>query len=413
MVKLLNQKKPQVFLVGLIIFYILFLTRFYLATLFFNNDFYSVLFWVKSLEKLGLNSFYSRDFSPWAQANYPPLINLLYLYIDRSARFIFGDSLSTPLLASFYKLPSLILETILITYLFIKRQKFMALFITLNPAIFYNTIFWGQTEGAVSSLVFFSILFLTQNQIILGLIFFTLALLTKQTAIVFIPVLMVIIFKAKAIKQIITGALLSALLIWVFFLPFNLQDWAFYPIKFFIENIGGQIHQHIASANALNLWFLLGFTETSDSKTFGLLSMRNLGNLFGYSLVVVISYKLYRFKKINLSEGLMAAALINFAAFLFFTRIHERYLFPSLIFMLPEVLKKKLSILVYLVVSFISFINLFWVWYYDHRLDASAYLTDSSLKFLALLNILCFVYFMIIFLKSRENHIEAPNEENS
>lgn len=385
----------------LIIFTLLFAARFYLSTLFFNNDIYNFLTWVVSINDKGFMGLYERDFSPWAQANYPPVLNYLYFLCDKLGHFIFGSNIPMNILASFYKLPSMIAETFLAAYLFTRRQKLVALVILLNPAIWYNTMFWGETDGIVASVGFLSILILTNNKIILGLLLYSLALLIKQPAVIYLPVIGLYIFKKATVKSFLIGVILSVVFIWVSFLPLNNQNPLIYPITFYLQTLSLPPYQHLGSVNAFNFWYLLGFNLMSDDTTY-FLTINQWGLVLAFIFVVILLVKFFKQKHIDMLQVSTVIGLCNFAIFLFLTRVHERYIFPALIFLIPLAIKNKVNFIPYSIISIISFIDLFWVWHFDHQLNTTIYLNELTTKLLALINIVCFAYLLIIFLISKQ-----------
>lgn len=377
----------------LFLFFGLLLIRFYISTFLFNNDFYNAQAWVNSIKEYGYAGFYERDFSPRAQANYPSLITIGYVWCDYLAHFMFGENIDMKVLASFYKLPSLLLETGLLVYLIICGKRLWAFLIAINPAIIYNTLFWGQTEGAIASLLFFSIALLFNNSVILAIIFFVLAMLVKQSALVFLPVLAILLIKKAPLDKIIIGTLLGLLIIWMSFVPFATRDILTYPITFYMQTLGGQSHQHQATVNGFNLWYLLGYNQRDDVLQLGLFTLRQWSQLLTYSLVGYLLYRMARYKKITFDVALTSAGLVSFAVFLFLTRMHERHLFPIFILLLPLALEKRFSLLAYYIVSLISFLNLFWVWHIELRFDRVWYLTETMSYMYALLSIGSFIYF--------------------
>lgn len=339
----------------LLIFLTFFIVRFLLSILFFNQDIINHINWVESLKKFGFTGFYERDFSPRAAANYPPLINFLFYSADHFYHLVFSQLRDINLLASFYKLPSILMETALITYLMIGSYWAWSLVILLNPAIVFNTIFWGQTEGIVIGLVFFSFIALFKKKNVLSFLIFTSALLVKQTAWVFLPIFALVVFKKVPKKQKIIGFILSLIFIWCSFSFFTDKNFFSYPISFFWQTSGGQSHQYLSSVNAFNFWYLLGLNSVSDSQTWLSISYRLWGIMFTLIFVFLILFKLGSQKKLSLNKTLIASGLLNFVVFLFMTRIHERHLFPSLVFLLPLAFASTVNFLFYGIVSLTHF----------------------------------------------------------
>jgi len=87
-----------------------------------------------------------------------------------------------------------------------------------------------------------------------------------------------------------------------------------------------------ATANAFNLWTLLGGQPVKDSNIFFILSYKTWGTiLFLICIGIAFAYLLKKRK----SDFAMyfASFFILSSAFTFITRMHERYLLPAIIFL--------------------------------------------------------------------------------
>ncbi len=100
-------------------------------------------------------------------------------------------------------------------------------------------------------------------------------------------------------------------------------------------------------------------------------------------------------------------SLASFAFFLFLTRIHQRYLFPFFSFLLITVFvisSLKLKI-IYLVLSSVHLINLWYVYYYYNYVysnsNAAKFIIynffNMSYNWLTLINLVSFGVLMLIF----------------
>jgi dolichyl-phosphate-mannose-protein mannosyltransferase len=391
--------KKVFFLTTLLVF--IFCSRWWLSTLFFNHDVVNHMYWVDSLKKDGLVGFYDRDFTPRAAANYPPLTNFLFLVGDKLYDKLGLDRTNLNLLASFYKLPSILAETFLLGYFFLKSKWFLSTFFLLNPGLFYNSLFWGQIEGLITALVFFSVVSFFSKRPALGFIFYLLAILSKQSAFVFLPVILLLAWKKTVLKEKIVGFFLGFVLLVLVFSFFAGRIDLIFPLNFYKYTVGGQKHQHLASVNAFNFWYLLGFNNISDAVLWKGISFRFWGVILTLPLMVLVLGKLWR--RPFLKRSLMACGVLNFAACLFLTRIHERHLFPSLVFLLPSATWSFPSFVFYLVASLIHFLNLYWVWQYPgHKSLLTVVNREGLIKIVTVLNLPLFSYFLWSFLKLKD-----------
>ena len=101
------------------------------------------------------------------------------------------------------------------------------LFYLLNIAVLYNVVIWGQVDVILACFVFISVYFAIKQSALISLIFLLLALNFKPHAIIFVPILTLmllpgIIFSFR-IKKLIVGLLILAAIQLVIFLPFILD----------------------------------------------------------------------------------------------------------------------------------------------------------------------------------------------
>lgn len=381
---------------AILVFISLLLLRFWVATLFFNADFYNHNVWVNFMKDFGTEDLYKHDFTPWAQANYPPVANFLFLWLDQLCHALFKFS-SQETLATFYKLVSLLPETGLVTYFALKKKWLEASLILFNPGIFYNTLFWGQTEGAISSFTALSILSFFSGFTLFGFISFATALLIKQSALVFIPILAIIVYKLVPAKKIVLATVITLIYIWLSFAPFVDNFWTG-PIKFYLQESGGQIHQHLASVNAFNFWYLLGLNNISDSQNFLGFDLRLWGYLLLILILIPLFFHLFHKQYPIRFDTFTSLGILMLSTFLFTTRMHERHFFPVLILLIPFAVSSKKNFAVYSFLSFYHFLNLYWVWQYP-PLPLSFFFESSRINFMIVLTILSFVYIYISYLK--------------
>lgn len=390
-------KSQAKFVAFFVFFLVLFCIRFVISTLFFNNDFRNHHSWVQFIVDRGFQGLYEHDFSPWAHANYPPLANIMFYVFDRLYFSLIKAPLNLDLLASFYKLPGIFVETILIVFLFFKRKWTEGLLLALNPAIVYNTLFWGQTDGLISVLVVFSIYALFSQRELLASILFASALLVKESALAFIPIIGLITSKILPRKKIIVLALFSITLIAIFFIPFTQKNPLLYSFRFFSVESGGQTHQHLASVNAFNFWYLLGLNEVGDTTH----NLRSVGFVIVALFLIPIVAKIINTKIIKPDFAFFALGIAYFAVFLFLTRMHERHFLPVLFLLLPLAASSIKNLISYLVLSVIHFLNLYMVWGEPKILLLDKLLTPINIHFMIVVELVAFIYLYYEFLRPK------------
>jgi len=392
--------KKKTYFKILIILILILGVRFLMSLKDFNRDLVNHMVWTESMFKEGLKGFYSRDYSPWALANYPPLANFLFLFSHKLYLWLNINWQGNNLLASFYKLPLLIADVIIAFCLFAigkdsgnnKKGVLFALFFLVNLALAYNSVFWGQLESLLTMFCLLSLIFFYKKSKIFAFLFYALALLTKQSALFFLPIFLILVIKKTSLKEKIFGFSLMYFLTVFLFSFFIRKNYFISPFLFYFKTIGGQLHQYLASVNAFNFWFFLGLNKSTDIQIFLSLTYRLWSIILtGFFLTPVLI--LFYFKS-GFKRCLFATMLLSFAVFVFLTRMHERHLYSMFIFLIPFIDSFK-KFLIYAAISVIHFLNLYLVW--------QEFLAEPSVKivtigrFLSLFTIIIFAYYYLSY----------------
>ncbi len=289
-----------------------------------------------------------------------------------------------------------------------KYQKRLGLsasiFYLANPALAFNSSIWGQVDGILTFfLIYFTYCLLELKNIYLFSIFSALSVLIKPQGLAIFPVIIVHLIRNFKISKYINLLLIPTILI-LLSLPFFTKD----PIL-------GLFHLFQKSANtypytsmfSYNFWSITGWWVSDSTKFLGI-SYQYWGIfmfLFILTLIIIPLFILKGYKKNILIY--FAMSLASFAFFLFLTRIHQRYLFPFFSFLLITVFvisSLKLKI-IYLVLSSVHLINLWYVYYYYNYVysnsNAAKFIIynffNMSYNWLTLINLVSFGVLMLIF----------------
>lgn len=306
------------------------------------------------------------------------------------------------------KFPSVVADTavgILLWRLLRKRGKKLALLgfllYLLNPvAIFINSI-WGQIDGLLAFFLFLAIFLLVERKkLILASLSLATALLIKPQAAVLVPVFAILCLKNFGLRKTFLSGITGMLFLLLASSPFFPRDPFLGFSKMFLQ-MGGDYSY--TSVFAFNLWAMVGMWE-QDSRIFFGISYFTWGLiLFLTSLLGIVSLIL-KSKELK-AVWYLACSLLYFAFFLFPTRIHERYLFPGLIFLLVATLlvKSKRLLVTYCVLSFVYLINLYYPYaYYTDNFLRSGLLLDligSSVKIIVV--VFAFLFAWLVYLLIR------------
>jgi Gpi18-like mannosyltransferase len=212
-----------------------------------------------------------------------------------------------------------------------KRQMGLILSVvwSLLPISFYSSSIWGQTDSLVNLLGLIGIYFLLKRKLHYFSVFFTLSFLYKPSLAVFIPVLLLYIYKQHySLKHFLQSTMLSLSLIIFFSFLFHPQlDSLFWLIRLYLEKIlPGEVGY--LTANAFNFWWLINPGRVLDSTILYLVPARILGYFLTFIFLLPVLLRLLRSKSPRPEILLVALFLSSFTFFVFMTRIHERYLYP-------------------------------------------------------------------------------------
>lgn len=362
--------------------------------------------WADRLNIVGFSNFYSDQV--WT--SYPPG----FLYILGVLGFIKNlFHISPPLFYMVLKLPSILSE--LATGIFIYRiipdnfknwKKIGLILIIFNPAFIFNSAVFGQFDGLFSLTLLLSAYFLSRKKLVFSSLFWGLSFLLKPQAILFLPVFAFYILKKFSIQSILKLFLPTTLIIFLFFLPFFANNPLAGPVNL-ITNLMGYYKYN--SIFAYNLWGILGFW-IADNNTWNYISYQNWSYILFAFFWFILAY-FYFWKKKNLSIYTLST-LSALGFFFLLTRMHERYLYPSLVFLILMAVINKSRILLALsaALSIIHFLNLYYVYIYYNlfylKLPTVAYNTilynfaDNNSKIISGIATLIFLLISINILKS-------------
>ena len=390
--------------------------------------------WAKDLLARGPQNFYETQSSnvfAWLTPNYPPLailifmmmrllnplIHSFYWWLNLHISFIPSNLIffleKTVFLAALMKIPAILtdLGVAYIVYLFakkivpknIKTQMIGVSLILFNPAFIFNSALWGQIDSIPIFFVLLSIYFLLYTKwSVISATMFTLALLVKPTALIFLPIYILLFIKKFGFKRSIMSLFIINIIFYFFFLPFMRGKNILYPYETYIGKILAAQSLPYVTNGAFNFWVLItGFKGIKDIAPFFLnVSYR----LFGYMVVGVINIFailcFIRSKKIT-EDFFMALFVTAFAAFLFLTKMHERYSLLPLVFLLLFSLKKTKFFTLFILLSMISFINHYHNWAVP-RIEFIMKIIDSMpfVYFISLMNVVIFFYLLWSFFLS-------------
>ncbi len=319
--------------------------------------------WSIRLNQLPFNQFYSSNYF----SDYTPG----YLYILYSIGLLKNLlSLSDPTFYFFLKLPAIISEIAISAIAFIELKRHLSIKLSLlgtylilfNLSLIFNSAIWGQIDSVLTLTMLLSIYFLKQTKLILSSIFLSIAILIKPQALILLPVFGLYFLTKPSLKNLFKlslPALITTLLLSLpFFGPSSLIS-----LIALIQKTSNEYAY--TSLFAYNIWGVIGFW-INDNQMFGPLDYKTYSILMSLFYFCLLAW--FKFKK---KLGLYSLTTLACLAFYFLpTRVHERYLYPALIFLVLAVIEtKNYSIwIIQTVFSLIYLSSLYYVYVYYNEI---------------------------------------------
>lgn len=355
--------------------------------------------WSLLLVQKGLGNFYSEaQFFP-----YPPVANYFF-YVLGWVALNLHQPLNGILMTLLFKLPNILGDLLVAFLLFqivLKKLTFQKAYLVLlvyliQPGMFFISTIWGQWDGLMTLFLLLSFFSLIQKRTISGLIFLTLAILTKPQAIPFVLPLLALGISMVGFKKFIIAGCLSFFMLLMLFYPFYPSDPFLGPYSYFSSTL--KTFPPRFTSSGFNFWYFL-YGGWRDDLPF----------IFGISvvfwsrmitLIFIMAASLTAYFKKDLQSRVLSVGLAGFAFFMFFTQIHERYFYPVLPFILLGLFleRKIISWVGIAIISLVFAINSigFYVGWTNYGLWNSTFLSFYQIdKVLSLLYLCAFIYVLV------------------
>ncbi len=359
-------------------FYLFFIIFFFVAFLisvpFYSGDVKNHLVWAKSLLQDGAFGFYGRYFHDFAFQNYPPLAMFLfaisykfYLLVNQT---VYSINNILPIFPSnlvyffqwenveiaFLKLPAIISNFGITALIFVITKSLWSFIFLFNPATIYLSFVWGQIDYLPIMFLLGSLYLFFAKKIYWSSFLFVLALLSKQTVIIFWPIYLFLILREHGFKVLAKNLSVSIIIFYLAYLPFH-QFSFIWPVNLYMTNF--TFVAAVTSVNSINFWgFLFDFKQISDSLTFLIFSYQNWGYII-FAIFMFYPTLIFLKKPKNMKHILTYFLIITLVYFFSLTRIHERYLAPAIAFFSILVFLDKKIWISAIIMSFIYFVNLY------------------------------------------------------
>lgn len=276
----------------------------------------------------------------------------------------------------------------------------------INPALLFNSSVWGQVDGILTFFLILSTYYLVElkNAFKFSVVF-ALSVLVKPQGLAIFPVLLSYLVTHLKPSKMFSLLMIPTLLI-TLSLPFFLKDPTLGLLHLFQKSASTYPYTAMFS---YNLWSFVGWWIPDSTKflniTYGLWGII----IYFVFLTLILTPLFINYKLKNMEIIYFASALAIFGFFMFLTRMHERYLYPLFAFLLIIALIQnslKLKV-IYFILSFIHFINLWHVYYYYNYVFHNSQFANLSIyqvlsrsyNLLTVVNLISFGILLAIYLK--------------
>lgn len=325
----------------------------------YQTDINTFKAWAELVHRVG----YAEIYNQGVFLDYPPGYLYILDFLESLRRLFMIDQYSN-LFTLMIKLPSILADIGCGCLIFLLGRRrigdFESLFLSAAylfcPAILINSTIWGQADSFTMLLLLVSLLFLYRDKPVVSAVIYGVGVLCKPQMLIFAPIFIFYTLFKKNIKGFILGILASLLTIMVIATPF-IKDFNYlWLIDKYRETMD---YYGYYTINAYNLWALIGKNWAPlPEEGAGLLIL----NWFGPFLATVLCGLLI-WKSKKKSAIFIAPAVLMATVYIFSVKMHERYLFPVLLFLIAGYLfsRDKRFIWLFAGFSLIHYLNVKYV----------------------------------------------------
>jgi Gpi18-like mannosyltransferase len=330
--------------------------RITLAPLTHHSDTIDNLNWGRELVENTMPGFYQRDTADAGPPNYPPgyflisytnqrvykcVEDVLWFVNDNvgvfpSNLYLWFESMDGNIF--FNKLPPIFADLVIAILLYkllislgkIKRAGLVSALYLLLPPSWYISSVWGQTDSLYILPLLGAVYCLVRKKYFVATVLYTLSLLIKPIGIFIAPMFGYFYIRNLKATKLIQNVTLSLLTLVITTAPFLEK---FGPIQIFelFKNNVWEVTNYV-TANAFNIWSVIfGFNPVLDNTVIFGLQVKTWGFLVFTIMTVLVLTK----SKLKVNKSLLLAlTILTLGAFLFLTKMHERYYYLAYVFIL-------------------------------------------------------------------------------
>lgn len=374
--------------------------------------------WASTVYSNGMETFYTSGMF----ADYPPAY-MYVLYVIGFIRDLFQLDYNSKTFELLVRLPAILCDLALAYTAFrFAEKKFnrntgimLALFLLFSPVFILDSANWGQVDSVLILAMTGTLYYLYIDKKVKCAALYTVCVLIKPQAALIAPLIIAIYIRdltkndtwKKTLKEILLSAVAVVAVYTVLSLPFKSDMGYLYVFERMLTTVGGYPY---ASVNAFNLFSLFGANFKSYYDVFFILDYKTWGMIL-IGLTAALAVYLTVCEK-GSNKGIWLGAAITFIGIFFLGHgMHERYILPSIVFLMIAAIEygSRRLLLSSVLLQSVSFLNVYYVLIYK-----ATWIPDYVIIPIGIAYALYFIYSMYSILSAgrKEKSIEITETDS-
>ena len=295
----------------------------------FTTDLDTFKSWANLANSVGFGQIYHEDIF----LDYPPGYLYVLVFLEK-LRLLLGLPMESQAYSLLIKMPSILADLFCGGAVLLLAQRKLgeksALLLSgaylFCPAVFLNSAQWGQADSFCTAILLGSLLLLYQERYIPSAVLYGLSIACKPQMFIFAPLYLFFALKRRRFGMLGLGVLLAVGTLLLTALPFT-QDFNF---LWLLERYQSTLDYYsFYSVNAYNFWSLIGWNWKALPAGLAGDALDLLG-----AVIATVLCGVWVFRSKSRAVVFYCPALLMAAMYAFSVKMHERYLFPALLFLL-------------------------------------------------------------------------------
>jgi Gpi18-like mannosyltransferase/predicted membrane-bound dolichyl-phosphate-mannose-protein mannosyltransferase len=273
--------------------------------------------------------------------------------------------------------PALIADFLLsiVVFAYVRRSAYRnlalvaMLMVALNPALLFDTVVWGQSDSVLTLVMWLAVVATLAGEFEISWALAALAVLIKPQGLMIVPVLGWWMLLEADYATWARAAIVALGTFIIGIAPFQIGHRWNWIIALYSSTAA---YYHETSVNAFNFLALIGGLRQQDSGTLAGISYFSLGMAMLVPLYAFVAYVLWRWR--NATALFYTSFIALFGFFMFAPRMHERYLYPALVIVIPLALESTEMMVVFAILTATCLFNLAYI---KHTLESAAVFLDA------------------------------------